>query len=224
MKMAKNVLLDNEFEEKTKRNKVIPKIKGVACIFIHVKDVQKSKKWYLDNLGINFDQETPNCGEINLGLWPYPDPVPSEHALFVLETPQLADTYRIMKENGVQVDESINWNCWYFNFKDPDGNVMTMWQRDEFVVFDFGNIENVEAMHRLIKSKLYLKNSYRYDWESFSEVLLSCSTIGQRRIIADGWDSLQKRLPHEANMFLELILKHNSRFPTHHWTLELREK
>ncbi|QGQ98071.1 hypothetical protein EHS13_25885 [Paenibacillus psychroresistens] len=222
--MAKNVLVDNGVAEKLKFKKEVPMIKGVACVFIHVKDVQESKKWYLDNLGINFDQDTTNCGEINLGLWPYPDPVPSAQPLFVLETPRLSETYRIMKANGVQVDDAINWDCWYFNFKDPDGHVLTMWQRDEFVVLNFGGVGSSEDLHKLIKSKLYLKGSYRYDWESFSEILLSCTNISQRKFIIDEWESFQSRLPDEAKMFLELILKHNARFPTHQWTVELREK
>jgi predicted enzyme related to lactoylglutathione lyase/RNAse (barnase) inhibitor barstar len=221
--MIEKMLLVNELGElQVKWEK--PIIQGVACIFIHVKDVAKSKKWYMDHLGINVDQESPNCGKINLGLWPHPDPVPSTQPLFVLETPNLAEAHRIMKENGVKVDEAINWNCWYFNFFDPDGNIITMWQQDEEAIMDFREVKTTEGLHRLIKSKLYLRNSYRYNWESFSEILLTCTNIKQRKIVLKGWDTLQERLPNDAKMMIDLVVKHNSRYPSHTWTLEVRDE
>lgn len=67
--------------------------------------------------------------------------------LFVLETPDLAETYRIMKENSVNVLGEINWHCWSFDFTDPDGNVIAMWQRDEEAVLNLRDIQTAEQLH-----------------------------------------------------------------------------
>jgi len=220
--MAQRAFFDTEIENLVLKQEK-PVVSGVVCVFIHVRDVAKSKKWYLDHLGIDFDQEGPNCGSINLGLWPHPDPEPSKQPLFVLDTPDLAETYRIMKENGVNVLGEINWYCRSFDFTDPDGNVIAMWERDEEAILNLRDIQSAEQLHQLIKSRLYLKSSYRQDWESFEEILLSCHTISQRRIVVQGWEAFQSTLPDEAKTMVDLITKHNSRYPTHQWTLEVRE-
>lgn len=219
------VLDDIHGEQLTLKKKETPVITGVPCIFIHVKDLAASKKWYKDNLGIDFDQDLgkPNCGKINLGLWPYPDPKPSSHPLFVLETPDLAGSYRIMKENGVNVLGEINWSCRCYDFTDPDGNVITMWQQDEEATLDVRGVHRVEDLFHEIRARMYLRNTFRDDWESFGEILLSCTTINQRRIAVIGWQELQDRLPEDAAAMVACIKKHNARYPSHTWTLEVRD-
>ena len=103
---------------------------GILSLFIHVKDLEKSKKWYSDVLGIQFggfDGNRTNELGVGLVLFHRENFSPCSEPLFVIQTSDLMETYRKFKELNVEVGE-IEEAISCFNFKDLDGNVMTMWQ------------------------------------------------------------------------------------------------
>lgn len=104
--------------------------KEILSVFIHVKELEKSKKWYSDVLGLNFggfDGNRTNQLGVGLVLFERENFSPCSESLFVIQTSNLEESYNKLKELRVEVSE-INWEISSFNFKDLDGNVITMWQ------------------------------------------------------------------------------------------------
>lgn len=110
-------------------NPITNKIGG---IFIPVSNIEHARDWYCDILGLPVD------GDILFGhIYVLPMEGPSlvldskiyapDHVYkvpaFQLRTDDIVQAYEFMKEKQVQLLTEIQNNHW-FNFKDPDGNVL----------------------------------------------------------------------------------------------------
>jgi len=104
--------------------------KEILSVFIYVKDLRKSKKWYSEVLGLNFggfDGNRTNQLGVGLVLFEKENFSPCSESLFVIQTFNLEESYNKLKELQVEVSD-INWEISCFNFMDLDGNVITVWQ------------------------------------------------------------------------------------------------
>ncbi|WP_249871128.1 VOC family protein [Oceanobacillus saliphilus] len=112
----------------------------IGTVFIHVKNLKKSVEWYGRVLGVDVDLEQVESPVFNIpingttGLTlddhtfdksfkhaPSPNPI----ANFLVDDIDVA--YEFIKENGVEVVreiERVGENFAWFNFSDPDGNVI----------------------------------------------------------------------------------------------------
>ncbi|MBB4824278.1 putative enzyme related to lactoylglutathione lyase [Sporosarcina luteola] len=119
------------------------KTSPIACkinnVFIHVSDLKTSVKWYADLLGLSIDESTvespvhniPITGETGLTLDDHTfDPgftlAPSSHVLFNFYVEDIDEAYQFTQANNIQVTREIEriGEFAYFNFQDPDGNVL----------------------------------------------------------------------------------------------------
>lgn len=111
----------------------------VNNVFVHVSNLEKSAEWYSNLLGIPFDAkkiESPVhniavTSETGLTLDDHTfDPgfslKPSGHVLFNFLVDDVDEAYQFVKANGITVTKEIEriGDFAYFNFKDPDGNVL----------------------------------------------------------------------------------------------------
>jgi catechol 2,3-dioxygenase-like lactoylglutathione lyase family enzyme len=104
--------------------------KEILSVFIYVKDLEKSKQWYSEVLGLNFggfDGNRTNQLGVGLVLFEKENFSPCSESLFVIQTSNLEESYNKLKELRVEVSE-INREINCFNLKDLDGNVITVWQ------------------------------------------------------------------------------------------------
>ncbi len=110
-------------------NPIANKISGV---FIPVSNIESARDWYCDILGL------PADGEIYFGhiyVLPFDGPnIVLDSKLFApnhihmvpavqLNTQDIHQAYKYMQEKNVQLATEIENGHW-FNFKDPDGNVL----------------------------------------------------------------------------------------------------
>ncbi len=120
--------IDNE----RKGVRMNPILNEVGAVFIPVKDIESAKDWYCDLLGI------PATGEIVAGhLYVVPmtetglvldSKVYSEENTyqtppFHFNTKDIKEAYTFMRDKGIELVTEIENGHW-FNFKDPDGNVL----------------------------------------------------------------------------------------------------
>ncbi|MHA6250529.1 VOC family protein [Oceanobacillus sp. CAU 1775] len=109
-----------------------PIMNQIGTVFIPVSDLEKARDWYCDILGINPD------GEIQFGhLYVIPmegtrivldSKIYSEDKVFKtpafhINTKNIEEAYQFMKNKGVHLITEIEHNH-FFNFKDPDGNLL----------------------------------------------------------------------------------------------------
>ncbi|RSD29109.1 VOC family protein [Mesobacillus subterraneus] len=119
--------------------KTTPITNKVNNVFIHVSDLKKSVQWYCDLLGIPF-----NADEIESPVYNIPvnsatgltlddhtfDPGfklhPSGHVLFNFFAEDIDAAYDFIKSNEIKVVRDLEriGDFAYFNFSDPDGNVL----------------------------------------------------------------------------------------------------
>jgi catechol 2,3-dioxygenase-like lactoylglutathione lyase family enzyme len=116
----------------------------IGTVLIPVKNLQKSAEWYSRLLGIPMKEVNPPVynlemeGETGLALdtdnfqstLRDGDVKPSPHPLFNLLTDDIDEAYRFLVENEVEVDPEIIrfGNVAFFHFKDPDGNMIMVYQ------------------------------------------------------------------------------------------------
>lgn len=115
----------------------------IACkvnnVFIHVSDLKRSVQWYANLLGLSIDEATiespvhniPVTGETGLTLDDHTfDPgftlALSSHVLFNLFVEDIDAAYQFIQDNQIAVTREIEriGDFAYFNFQDPDGNVL----------------------------------------------------------------------------------------------------
>lgn len=111
----------------------------VNNVFVHVSNLKEASEWYYDLLGIPFDPDKvespvhniPVDSETGLTLDDHTfDPgfrlKPSEHVLFNLLVDDVDEAYEFVILKGIPVIKEIEriGDFAYFNFKDPDGNVL----------------------------------------------------------------------------------------------------
>ncbi|SEJ51407.1 hypothetical protein SAMN04488127_2054 [Bhargavaea ginsengi] len=121
-------------------NSTVSPIAGkVNNVFIHVSDLKKSAAWYSRLLGLPFDERDvkspvyniPVTSQAGLTLDDHTfDPSfrlqPSDHVLFNFYAKDIDEAYRFIQENDIPVAREIEriGDFAYFNFRDPDGNVL----------------------------------------------------------------------------------------------------
>lgn len=108
----------------------------IGTVFIPVSNIEAARDWYCDILGL------PNDGEIPFGhLYVIPmvgsglvldSKIYSEEFIFRVpafhfNTENIEEAFKFMKDKNVNVISEIEHNHW-FNFKDPDGNVLMICQ------------------------------------------------------------------------------------------------
>ncbi|WP_316568271.1 VOC family protein [Neobacillus sp. YIM B06451] len=115
----------------------------IACkinnVFIHVSDLKKSAAWYCRLLGLPVNLEEiespvyniPVTGQTGLSLDDHTfDPSftlrPSKHVLFNFYVKDIDEAYAFIKDKDIPVVREIEriGEFAYFNFEDPDGNVL----------------------------------------------------------------------------------------------------
>lgn len=116
-----------------------PITRKVNNVFIHVKDLKKSAKWYCDLMGIDLNMEQvsspvhniPVTSETGLTLDDHTfDPSfqfqPANHVLFNFYAQNIEEAYSFVKAKGIVIVRELEWHgdFAYFNFQDPDGNVL----------------------------------------------------------------------------------------------------
>lgn len=109
-----------------------PILNQIGTVFIPVSDIAQARDWYCDLLGL------PNDGEILFGhLYVIPmngtgivldSQIYSNQAVFQvpafhLNTNNIEEAYAYMKSKNIQIVTGIEDSQW-FNFKDPDGNML----------------------------------------------------------------------------------------------------
>ncbi|WP_199860721.1 VOC family protein [Oceanobacillus damuensis] len=112
----------------------------MGAVFIHVKDLKKSVDWYGRILGVEVDLKQvespvynmPINGTTGLTLDDHTfdksfkhEPSPNPIVNFMVD--DIDEAYEFIKENGVNIVreiERVGENFAWFNFSDPDGNVI----------------------------------------------------------------------------------------------------
>lgn len=113
-----------------------PILKQIGTVFIPVSNIEKARDWYCDILGVTAD------GEIQFGhLYVLPmegtgivldSKIYSVERVFKtptfhLNTKNIEEAFHFMRKKGVELITEIEHNH-YFNFKDPDGNILMVSQ------------------------------------------------------------------------------------------------
>ena len=111
----------------------------VNNVFIHVSNLKESAEWYSSLLGIPFNSEKvaspvyniPVTSETGLTLDDHTfDPgfnlEPSNHVLFNFLVEDVDEAYTFVRSKGITITREIEriGDFAYFNFRDPDGNVL----------------------------------------------------------------------------------------------------
>ncbi|WHZ56053.1 VOC family protein [Metabacillus hrfriensis] len=107
-----------------------PILNKIGTVFIPVSNIEQSRDWYCDILGLQAD------GDIQFGhIYVIPlngtgivldSKIYTEHniiktPLFHFNAENIEEAYTFMKKKNIDVITEIEHNH-YFNFKDPDGN------------------------------------------------------------------------------------------------------
>lgn len=135
-------------------SKIKPKVTGIGGIFFKTKDVEKTKEWYSENLGLavgpygsSFEFRNANRpDEINYLSW---SPFKEDTDYMEPSTKEFMINYRVQnieglvaqfKENGVTVvDEIVRYDYGKFvHIMDPDGNKIELWEPIDSVFTEMG--------------------------------------------------------------------------------------
>jgi catechol 2,3-dioxygenase-like lactoylglutathione lyase family enzyme len=115
-------------------------VERVDFLSIASQDIERSRRFYLETLGLPLDREVPTggfevtCGQVTLAVWdpreidvPFA-PNPNDIALRV---PDVAATRAELEAKGVQfVGETLDTGvCHMAFFHDPDGNALMLHRR-----------------------------------------------------------------------------------------------
>ncbi|GEN86029.1 VOC family protein [Oceanobacillus sp. FSL W8-0428] len=109
-----------------------PILNQIGTVFIPVSDIEKARDWYCDILGLKSDGEIlfdhlyviPMEGTgIVLDSKIYAKDKIFKAPAFHLNTKNIEEAFQYMKNKGVHLMTEIEHNH-YFNFQDPDGNML----------------------------------------------------------------------------------------------------
>ncbi|WP_349409767.1 VOC family protein [Pseudalkalibacillus sp. SCS-8] len=116
-------------------------INRVGTPFVHVKDLQKSAAWYAELLGKESPKVDPDHPvhyyELEGGggflLDDDRNNAPGTEASIMLHTEDIDAAYSFVKEKGGIIVREIERHpdVSFFNFKDPDGNVLMICEQHE---------------------------------------------------------------------------------------------
>lgn len=104
----------------------------VGAVFIPVKNIHAAKEWYCDLLGLQVEGEiiaghlyiVPMNGTgLVLDSKIYSTETIFQTPPFHFDTKDIEAAFSFMKERGIELVTNIENGHW-FNFKDPDGNVL----------------------------------------------------------------------------------------------------
>jgi catechol 2,3-dioxygenase-like lactoylglutathione lyase family enzyme len=115
-----------------------PILNEVGTVFIPVSSIDAAKEWYCELLGLPTDIEIlfghlfiiPMKGSTGLVL---DSKIYSEHAVlhepaFHFNAENVYEAYSFLESKGVELITDVEHDHW-FNFKDPDGNVLMVCQK-----------------------------------------------------------------------------------------------
>lgn len=115
------------------------KASGIDHVVLHVGDVERSRRFYMDLLGMSVEDQSPGhvflrCGKQLIALFQAKDAFETGHDLnhlaFSVEEGTYQDITAELKGKGIQVSgRSDNDRCIYF--KDPDGHRLQIVVPDE---------------------------------------------------------------------------------------------
>lgn len=109
--------------------------KRIDTVFLNVKDFEGAIKWYSEVLGftVRWVQEEGGYAALEIGETPLTlvrateEFKPVEEAFFNFFVPDLNDAYKHLKSYDVEVSEIEDYgDVKVFNFKDPDGNALSV--------------------------------------------------------------------------------------------------
>ncbi|SEB40000.1 VOC family protein [Paenibacillus sp. GP183] len=109
-----------------------PVLNQIGGVFIPVSNIENARDWYCDILGLPVDGEIlfghlyvlPMKGpDIVLDSKIYAEDKIYKVPAFQLSTNDIHQSYEFMRAKQVQITTVIEHNKW-FNFKDPDGNLL----------------------------------------------------------------------------------------------------
>ncbi|HEY9489360.1 MAG TPA: VOC family protein [Chryseosolibacter sp.] len=111
-------------------------LQGIDTVIVRVKDIDHSRNWYVENLGLSPEWDDPvlklvvlnTGGPTSLTIWQTDSPVISSKegsSYPIFRTPnakhaQMALEARQVKTDPIITDHAVT----YFRFYDPDGNIM----------------------------------------------------------------------------------------------------
>jgi len=104
----------------------------IGTVFIPVSNIEKARDWYCDILGLPVDGEIlfghlyvlpMNGTGIVLDSQIYAEDHVFKVPAFHLNSDRIEEAYEYMKSKNVEILTDIEFGQW-FNFKDPDGNVL----------------------------------------------------------------------------------------------------
>ena len=113
-----------------------PIINQIGTVFIPVSDIEKARDWYCDLLGLPADGDIlyghlyiiPMQGTgIVLDSQIYSEDNTFREAAFHFNTNNIHEALAYVKSKNVEILTDIEYDQW-FNFKDPDGNVLMVCQ------------------------------------------------------------------------------------------------
>ncbi|QAS54336.1 VOC family protein [Halobacillus litoralis] len=113
-----------------------PILNQVGAIFIPVSNIEKARDWYEELLGVSVKGEIqfghlyalPMEGTgVVLDSKIYSDEKVFQTPAFHFNTEDIREAHQFMKEKGVELVSEIQHNH-FFNFKDPDGNLLMICQ------------------------------------------------------------------------------------------------
>ncbi len=109
-----------------------PILNQIGTVFIPVRNIEQARDWYCDILGLPIDKEIlfghlyvipMNGTGVVLDSKIYSDENILKIPLFHFDTKDIEESYKYMESKGVHLITEIEHDH-YFNFEDPDGNVL----------------------------------------------------------------------------------------------------
>ena len=113
-----------------------PLFQGIDTIIVRVSDIQLSKEWHLEKLGLKIIWENPNMklvvldphGPTSLTWWETDKKIEQKQEIAsypIFRTQKAREAKQVLEQNGVRVgelqdDEAVR----YFFFHDPDENIL----------------------------------------------------------------------------------------------------
>ena len=114
-------------------------VERVDFVSIATQDVERSKRFYLETIGLPHEGDNPigfevRAGQVTLGVW-QPEKAgrpfaPNPNAV-VLRVPDVAEARRALEDAGVEFQGDIfdTGVCHMAFFADPDGNALMLHRR-----------------------------------------------------------------------------------------------
>ncbi|GIN73105.1 hypothetical protein J14TS2_35800 [Bacillus sp. J14TS2] len=109
-----------------------PILKEIGTVFIPVSNIEKARDWYCDILGLKAEGDiqfghlyviSMNGTGIVLDSKIYAKDKIFKTPAFHFNTEDIEEAFQFMKNKGVNLITNIEHGH-YFNFKDPDGNIL----------------------------------------------------------------------------------------------------